>query len=127
MVPDKHAPLSDLAVPFAAPELRHLLGAAANCVSIPILILASDRTILVVNEALAERTGYAADELRRHPAAIVVPEGGLFRAPPIEDQNPTGAALTPSPFAAVARRKDGSQFPVSVYLQWLSTGEEMVG
>jgi len=44
MVPDKYAPPSDLAVLFSAPEIKNLIGAAANCVSVPILVLAADRT-----------------------------------------------------------------------------------
>ena len=127
MVPDKYSPPSDLAVLFSAPEIKNLIGAAANCVSVPILVLAADRTILAVNDALADRTGYSPDDLRHQSAAIVVPEGALFRAPPSQDPSRRSAAPAATPFPAVARRKDGSHFSVSVYLKWLSSGEEMVG
>src|SRR6188472_3123878 len=123
MVPDKYSPPSDLAVLFSAPEIKNLIGAAANCVSVPILVLAADRTILAVNDALADRTGYSPDDLRHQSAAIVVPEGALFRAPPSQDPSRRSAAPAATPFPAVARRKDGSHFSVSVYLKWLSSGE----
>jgi len=126
MMPDPHAPLSALSVIFSPPEVQHLLGAAANCVSVPILILAADATILVVNDALAAQTGYSPEELRRQPVDAVLPEGLMYGAPN-QDLSAIGAAPESAPTAAVARRKDGSRFPVSVYLKWLAGGEEMVG
>ena len=38
-----------------------------------------------------------------------------------------GTALEATESAAVAQRKDGSRFPVSVYMNWLSSGDGPVG
>ena len=127
MLPDKHAPLADLSLLFSPPEGKQLLGAAANCVSVPILILAADRTILAVNEALAANTGYLAEELRRQPAAVLLPQSFVFRGRSDQRLNGVDTASASTPAATVAQRKDGSRFPVSVYLKWLSSGGETVG
>ena len=126
MISNEHAPLSDLPLLLSPPDVERL-GAAVNCLSVPVLIVAADRTILAVNHALVRQIGYSRDELLRQPVAVVVPEG--LSSPATPNQNKAQLATAPEArqSAAVAQRKDGSRFPVTVYMNWLSSREGTVG
>src|SRR3954452_9944384 len=107
MIFDEHAPLSDLSLLSSPPEVEHLLGPAVNCLSIPVLMLAAEGTILAVNDALVRHVGYTRDELLRQPAAVMLPEGLAFPGPPNQHPASTGTASEAMESAAVAQRKDG--------------------
>jgi PAS domain S-box-containing protein len=129
MVPNEYTALSDLSLPVSPRVIERLLGPAVNCLSVPVLILAADGTILAVNDAFVRQVGYSRDELLQRPASVVVPEGLSVRRPLNTHEDATAATLDAmdSRYSAIAQRKDGSRFPVRVYMNWLSSGEGTVG
>lgn len=93
----------------------------------PLAILAinTDQNLILVNRQTEEMFGYARDELLGQPLVTLIPE--RFREKHPENvrnyfENPRrrkmGTAL-----CLVGRRRDGSEFPVEVGLNYVETGE----
>jgi PAS domain S-box-containing protein len=97
--------------------------------SAPDAIVSVDRagTIVLVNSQTEHLFGYGRDELLGQPIEILVPE--RFRAVHVGQRNAYIAAPRTRPMGAglplLARRKDGSEFPVEISLSPLDLGDEL--
>lgn len=106
-------------------KLRAFLEAAAQ----GILAIDADSRIVLVNAKLEEQFGYSRDELLGRPLDTLIPErfrqrhaghvAGFFRSP---KQRPMGVGLE---FTGL--RKDGTEFPVEISLNYYEDGENRLG
>jgi two-component system, cell cycle sensor histidine kinase and response regulator CckA len=102
--------------------LEAILDSAAQC----ILAVGRDGRILAANAKSEAMFGYTPEELQGKPVEVLVPEtvvgihqkhrDGYFEAPRVR---PMGAGVD-----LVARRKDGSEFPVEISLSHAVSGDE---
>lgn len=102
--------------------LEAILDSAAQC----ILAVGRDGRILAANSKSEAMFGYTPEELQGKPVEVLVPEkavrshqrhrDGYFEAPRVR---PMGAGVD-----LVARRKDGSEFPVEISLSHALGGDE---
>lgn len=100
--------------------LEAILESASQC----ILAVGRDGKILAANSRVEPMFGYAPDELQGQAVEVLVPEKlrkahqkhreGYFQAP---RARPMGAGVD-----LVARRKDGSEFPVEISLSYPANG-----
>ncbi len=100
-------------------RMRTLLESLAE----GIVIIDSSRTILLVNAAAENMFGYRREELIGKPHAILIPE--RLREIHEEDQTRYFAEPRIRPMGAlldlVARRRDGSEFPVEISLSFIES------
>jgi PAS domain S-box-containing protein len=114
-----------LAVKASETKYRGLMESAQDS----ILVVGEDRTIRFANQQATAWFGYANEELVGASMEILFPE--RFRASYVAQQN---AYLSPSDSRRMAdrnielagRRKDGSEFPVSIALSALYTPEGLL-
>jgi protein-histidine pros-kinase len=105
-------------------RFRGLLESAPD----PIVIVARDGRIVLVNRQAEEQFGYDRQALVGQLVEILVPE--RFRTAHVGHRERYGAEPRPRPMGAgmelFARRKDGSEFPVEISLSPMTSNGELL-
>lgn len=100
----------------------------ANSVPVGLAICDQAGTMLFVNAELARLTGYRAEELVGRTLETLLPDrpGALQFIGPQTDSTNVGAWLARSGHELLARRRDGSGFPVELGLRPMETSSDPV-
>jgi PAS domain S-box-containing protein len=108
----------------AREHITHQLAAIVESSDDAILGMDLDGTITAWNSAAERMYGYAASEVIGQSIRLLMPEGRAHEENEVLDQIRTGKRV--DPFETVRRRKDGTEFHVSLTLSPVHDGTGMV-